>query len=367
MSKFKNFGRSATAFTKKHGPQILIIAGIVGNAVATVMACKQTLTAKNIINDHKERRDEVEDAKEICRREIKIYDIATGKDDKHVTNQAPCSEEDYNKYCEYLDKGSKKEILKVYALTGFKFIRHYALPIALIVGSTSAIGAGTGMLTKKVNRLTGSLATLSAVFSGYRERVKEAIGEEAENRIFTNEQVKTRKYKDVDDDGNEVEKEETIITTDGRYDPYAIKLDRNSWLYAENIRDTLVNIKRAQQRLTEQLIGKGDLILNEVYDYIGPYKKTEDGAIVGWKHSHDPFEQEQYGDGYVSFGIFSNVDKDSGYISKEPLYLNDQWESILASHESIGQNKTDDYDIWLHFNVDGPIIQNLSKRPGLPA
>ena len=76
----KQIGFSALSFIKAHKAQILIGAGIVGNAAATVIACKQTFTASSIIENHKFRRAEVEEAKNICRREIEVFDVAAGND-----------------------------------------------------------------------------------------------------------------------------------------------------------------------------------------------------------------------------------------------------------------------------------------------
>ena len=362
----KDFGNMALSFVKNHKAQILIGAGIVGNTVATVIACKKTLTAKDIVKDHKERRNEVDEAKEICKREIKIYDISVGKEKggKYYTDQKPCSTSDYLKYTKYLEKDSKKELAKVYGFTGLKFAKHYAIPAVLYLASNIAIAVGAGILTKQVAGLTTSLAAVTTAYSDYRERVKKAIGEEAENRIFTNEQVKVNKYKDVDEDGNEIEKEETVITTDGKYDPYSLLLDRSSYSYFNDIQKTLTELKVIEREMNDMLRARGILTLNEVYEALG-YAKTTAGALVGWVYSPDAMEQELYGDGYVSFGIFDHVD-DNGTVSSEPLYLNDQWQAILNSHGSIRQNDTDEYDIWLHFNVDGPITQFMDKRPGKP-
>lgn len=364
MSKMKKMGINSLNFIKAHQGEILIGAGIIGNAVATFFACKKTLTAKNILDDHKTRRNDVEDAKEICRREIKIYDISTGKDDKYHTEQKPCSTADYNKYVQYLEKDFKKDIVKIYAVTSFKFIKHYILPAGLYIASTACILAGTGALSKKVNELTASVATLTSAYAGYRERVKKAIGEEAEYKIFTNEQVEVQKYKDIDDDGNEVEKEEVVVKTDGKYDPYSLLLTRNCFQYHNDIHKTLTELKFIEDELNRTLMARGEMVLNEVYEALG-YRKTAVGAIVGWKYSPDPNEQAEYGDGYISFGIFDHFDE-NGNILQKPGALSNQWINILDSHKGNRQSDTDEYEIWLHFNVDGPITQFMDKIPGNP-
>ena len=357
----------AFAFVKNHKAQIMVGAGIVGNTAATIIACKQTLTAKDIIADHKKRREEIDNALEICKHEIKIYDIAnatTESSSKYYTEQEPCSTSDYLKYTQYLDKDFKKELLKVYSKTALNFIRHYAVAGALFIASNISICAGTGVLTKQVAGLSTSLAAVTTAFGDYRKRVQNAIGEEAENRIYTNEQVKVNKYKDVDDEGNEIEKEEVVITTDGKHDPYALLLDRCSYQYANDIDATLTNLKMAEKEANRMLMGRGMLTLNEVYELLG-YGKTAAGAQVGWIYDPDPNVQAKHGDGYVSFGLFDHKDE-NGNITQDPLFLNDQWVSIRNSHLGNRQSDTDEYDIWLHFNVDGPIIEFMDRVPGKP-
>ena len=366
MSNIKNFGSSAIKFVNEHKAQILIVAGIIGNTAATIIACKKTMKAKSIIEDHKNRRDMVDQTKEVCKREIKIYDVNHGDDEggKVYTEQESCTDEQYQKYRDYLNKDYKKDLAKVYGETGFDFVKHYAVPAALYLAANIAILVGTGILTKQVTGLTTSLAAVTTAYSEYRERVKKAIGEEAERRIFTNEKVETKKYIDVDDDGNEVEKEETVITTDGRYDPYSLKLDRNCYQYHNDIQKTLTELKLIEDELNRTLMARGELVLNEVYEALG-YGKTSVGAVVGWRYSPYPEEQEKYGDGYISFGIFDHIDE-NGNILQRPGALTDQWVDILNSHTSNRRSDTDEYDIWLHFNVDGPITQFMEKRPGKP-
>ena len=366
MSKIKNFGNDSLNFIKDHQGEILITAGLVGNVVTPFFACKKALTAKSIIEDHNARRNEIENAKEICRREIQIYDINSGKDDKHYTEQKACTTADYNKYVQYLESDYKKDLFKVYAVTAGKFVKHFIIPVCTSLASTACILGGTGIMANKIGELTTSVATLTTAYAGYRERVKKAIGKEAEYKIFTNEQVEVQKYTDVDEEGNEVEKEAVIVKTDGKYDPYALLLNRYSRCYCNDIDTTLRELKLVETYVNEQLRSKGEIVLNEVLEQLG-YRKTIAGAKVGWKYSDDPNEQAKYGDGYISFGIFDHVDE-YGNIYSEPQALNDTWKNIRENYKRMSsrQSDTDEYEIWLHFNVDGPIVQYMDEIPGNP-
>lgn len=361
----KELGKNAINIIVAHKAQIAIGAGIIGNGVAVALACKQTLTAKDIVNDHNERREEITEAKIICNREIKIYETAKNEDSNAETLQEPCSTEKYEAYKKYLDAGYKKDLAITYGKTGLKFAKHYVVPAAIFVASNVLIAVGAGIMTRNIAGLTSALATTTTAFSNYRERVKQAIGEEAENRIFTNEQVITKTVTEVDDEGNETEKEQQVVTVNGDNSQYAVKLTRACYPYCNDILKTLSNIKEIEADLNRQLIGKGIVTLNEVFEKLG-LRKTAAGQLVGWVYSQNPEEQEKHGDGYISFGVFDHVDE-NGNVSSAPMGLNDQWEEILKSHEgSMRYNDTDEYDIWLFFNVDGVITQYMDQVPGQP-
>ena len=47
--------------------------------------------------------------------------------------------------------------------------------------------------------------------------------------------------------------------------------------------------------------------------------------------------------------------------------LKDEIKEMIDSHAGMAnQYSSDAYDIWVHFNVDGPVLQFMNKQPGLP-
>lgn len=363
----KQIGFSALSFIKAHKAQILIGAGIVGNAAATVIACKQTFTASSIIENHKFRRAEVEEAKNICRREIEVFDIAAGNDQngKVYTEQKPCSSDDYLKYTQYLEHDSKRELLKVYAKTGLKFAKHYWIPAVLFLLSNAAIGYGTGVMTRDIAGLSTALAGVTTAFSSYRDRIKNVIGEEAERKIFNNEQVKVVTYKDIAEDGEtEVEKEQAVITHDGKHDPYAILIDYHYHGWSDNIYTLLSNLKSDENWANNELRKKDAVdkpyFMYKVTRQMG-YADTDASRVVGW------YKRNENGDGYIDFGLFEHVDPKSGFISEDGLNLRPEIDEMIKSRAGMpNQYASDAYDIWVHFNVDGPVLQFMNKQPGLP-
>ena len=351
----KEFFNTMLKKTNEHSPEILTIGGSLLCIGAGIFVSYQTYKKlPEIMKDHKNRRAEMEDTKKFAE---EVVEASEKKTDEHPDEKLI---EDSRMY---LDKGVKIDLLHVYSKTAVNFLKTYAIPVAVGVAGIVCILSGNRILRARNAELTTALSTVTTAYAAYRKRIQKAIGKEAEERIFRNETVETQKYKDVDDDGNEIEKERTVVKTDNKFDPYALKLDRNSPYYHNKLMDTFTELKILEDMLNDKLIrrtphdGKGHMIQNEISNILG-YEDTRIGAIAGWIHCDDPLEQEKHGDGYISFGLFR---RDAATDNSGPL--NDYWAEIMRNDPNAN---TDDYDIWLHFNVDGSIIEYLDEKPGQP-
>ena len=235
------------------------------------------------MKDHKNRRAEMEDTKKFAE---EVVEASEKKTDEHPNEKLI---EDSKMY---LDKGVKIDLLHVYSKTAVNFLKTYAIPVAVGVAGIVCILSGNRILRARNAELTTALSTVTTAYAAYRKRIQKAIGKEAEERIFRNETVETQKYKDVDDDGNEIEKERTVVKTDNKFDPYALKLDRNSPYYHNKLMDTFTELKILEDMLNDKLIrrtphdGKGHMIQNEISNILG-YEDTRIGAIAGWIHCDD--------------------------------------------------------------------------------
>lgn len=87
---------------KKHSPEILIIAGVTGTVVSTVIACKATTKLSKVLEEHKKDVDAVHE----CADNEKLKD-------------------------EYTTDDAKKDLTIIYAQTGVKLVKLYAPAIAL--------------------------------------------------------------------------------------------------------------------------------------------------------------------------------------------------------------------------------------------
>ena len=124
MTKVQIFNGLTRSFNKlslrlkKHSPEILIVAGVVGTVASAVMACKATTKVNDILTDAKTQIDQV-------------HEVAKTKSDIY-------SEED-----------SKKDLAIIYAQTGVKLVKLYAPSVILGTLSLTSIVSSHHILRKR--------------------------------------------------------------------------------------------------------------------------------------------------------------------------------------------------------------------------
>ena len=287
---------------KKHSPEILIVAGIVGGVGATVLACKATLKVNEVVTDAK-------------------------KDLEKIHTAAEQGATEYGE--EYTAEDSKKDTFIAYTQTGVKVLKLYAPAITLGVLSGTAILASNNIMRKRNVALAAAYATIDKSFKEYRGRVVERFGKELDHELRYNIKAKEIEETVVNEDGSEsVIKTIVDDANPSKFSDYAVIYDDgcNGWTKDPELNKLFL---RSQERYAnERLQKKGHLFLNEVYDMLG-IQRTNYGQIVGWIYD----EKCPNGDNYVSFGIFDDIDNEA-----KRRFINGNERNIL-----------------LDFNVDGPI------------
>lgn len=293
----RTLGRAGLTL-KKHSPEILIGLGIVGTITSTVMACKASTKAGEILENS---RKELE----------KVHEVA--------------SKPEYAK--DYTEKDYKKDLTIVYAKTGVELVKLYAPAVLLGAASIASILAGHGVLRKRFVELSAAYAAVDAGFKEYRGRVVERFGKELDRELkynITNHEVDEIV---VDEDGNETVVK-TVIKT-GEPSQYAKFFDETCMCWDRNADYNLTFLRLKQAEANDRLKLRGHLYLNEVYDMLG-LQRTKAGNIVGW--IYDPNNPNHEGDNCVDFGIYDLYDPN------KRAFVNGYERSIL-----------------LDFNVDGNI------------
>ena len=157
---------------KKHSPEILVTAGVVGTVATTVMACKATTKAGDILDEFNSNMDDIN----------KVVEM--GKE-------------------EYTEDVMKKDIAIVYVQTGVKFAKLYAPSVVLGALSIASILSGHNILRKRNVALAAAYATIDKSFKEYRGRVVERFGKELDHELRYN--IKAKEFEEVqtDDKGKE--------------------------------------------------------------------------------------------------------------------------------------------------------------------
>ena len=285
---------------KKHSPEILVVAGVIGTVASAVMACKATTKVSGILEKTKEDIDSVHDC---------------------VANESLAEE--------YTSEDAKKDLAIVYIQTGVKLTKLYAPAVALGILSLGSILASNNILRQRNVALAAAYATVDKGFKEYRNRVVERFGEEVERELRHNIKAKKIEKIVVGEDGKEKKVKETVpVASDpSTYSDYARFFDDGCAGWEKDSEYNLMFLRAQQQYANDKLRANGCLFLNEVYDMLG-IPRTKAGQVVGWVYN----TKNPIGDNYIDFGMYD-------------------------MHREVVRNFVNGYErtILLDFNVDGNI------------
>lgn len=269
---FKSLGRTVV----HNLPTIMTIGGSVGVVVGSVMACKSTLKAEQLLT---ENRAMVEAVKESGIASDKLY---------------------------------RKELTKAYVGGGVNWLKLYGPP-ALVVGfSIGAILYGHNILRARNLAVVGAYKALTIQHQEYRDKMRTVLGEEDERKA----------YYDIGEitvtDGDTGE-EETHYFVDDPMVPgneHAKFFCESSIYWSKNPEENLKFLMDVMGRMQDRFDRQGYLLLNDVYRALD-IPETYGGSVCGWIKG--------LGDNVIDFGIFdcykeSNRRFVNGY---EPVILLD--------------------------------------------
>lgn len=303
----------------KHSPEILVIGGVCSMLVGTGLAVKASLDVKDVLSDAADEINLIHDDE----------DILDNPDDRKIV---------------------AKDKAKVYCHYGVKLVRMYAPSAIFLIGGTTAVFSGHNILKNRNAALASAYATLDSAYSSYRQRVKDAVGDEKEQRIaysLTDEKVK-------DDNGKK--KTVTYADTENGLSMYAMPIkaqyevlkagqdpnDLNSYYtvknpYFESDEMYLLSyLKTRELFMNLQLEERGRVYLSDVYKELGIVPPDTDhelaSRVVGWV-DHGDIHQ-------INFFSYA---PDGVDIYENPEYL-------IRDHDG---------NMILDFNVEGNVIDRL--------
>lgn len=283
---------------RKHNPELLIAAGVVGTVVSTVLACKATTKLSTILDESKGN----------------IETIHKCENDKEMEER-------------YSQEDAKKDLAIVYIQTGVKIAKLYAPAVVLGTISIAGIVASNNILRKRNVALAAAYATVDKSFKEYRSRVVERFGDDVDKELRYN--IKAKKIEEMIKDpesGKEKKSKTTVNVAAPTVDDYARFFDKTCRHYEENMNYNLMLLRSQQQLANDKLVADGFLFLSDVYDMLG-ITRTKMSQSVGWIYKPDG---NSNGDNFVDFGVMvvKRETEDGGY--EDAILMN--------------------------FNVDGPIL-----------
>lgn len=292
---------------KKHSPEILAVAGVVGTVASTVIACKATTKVSSILEKTKKDID-------LVHRGMENGDI------EGVT---------------YTEEDGKKDLTLIYVQTGVKFAKLYAPAVILGAASLGCLLTSNNILRKRNVALAAAYATVDKSFKEYRSRVAERFGSEIEKELRYNIKAKEIEETIANEDGSETTVKKTVKVFNGHEcSEYARFFDDGNTGWEKNPEYTLMYLRAQQQYANDLLQSRGHLFLNEVYDMLG-IPRTEAGNVVGWIYDL----KNPNGDNYVTFGLYEGQREST--------------RNFVNGYENV---------VLLDFNVDGYILDKAFKN-----
>lgn len=301
---------------KKASPTIMIIGAAVCGITATVMACKATIKAQDILEEHNATVNTIHDVK-----------------DKIESGEMELKEGE-----SYTEKQYKADITAAYLRTGAKLAKVYAPAVTMGVVSLGCMFGSHHIMSKRNATLTAAYVALDKTFSEYKSRVTERFGDRVQRELEHNiKAVEVESTAKKDDGTEEVIKEYKDIASKHE-GIYTCLFDEtvDTWQPDADLnRNYLLMVERsANKRLKTQ----GHLFLNEVLSMIGTYggvtMRRPEGQVVGW--IYDPNDPTKHND--VDFHITAY---DAG---------NDALNSFIDGFER---------SVMIEFNCDGVIIDKI--------
>ena len=288
---------------KKHSPEILVVAGIVGGVTSAVMACKATTKLDKVLKEPKDKIDQIHE-----------YVEKNGFSEK------------------YTEEDSKNDLRIMYTQAGVKVAKLYAPSIILGAVSITAILSGHKILRKRNVALAAAYTAVDKGFKEYRGRVIERFGKELDRELRYNVKAKEIEETVLNEDGTETKEKKVVeVVSDPLPSEYAKFYDDGCIGWTKDPEHNKRFLILQQSIANDLLQSRGYLFLNDVYEMLG-IPKTKAGYVVGWIYD----KNHPVGDNEVDFGIF-DMERE-----KNRDFVNGYERTIL-----------------LDFNVDGNILDMM--------
>lgn len=293
--------KKAELSLRKHSPEILMVAGVIGTVAGAVMACKETLELSNTLEECNQEKLELAES------------YAT-------------TSEDFFPESEY-----KKEQAKMTVRHAAKIAKLYAPSVIMEAASIGVIFASNDIMRKRNASMAAAYATLNSMYKKYRQNVIETYGEDVDKDMRYG--AKREKVTEIDEDGNKIKKEVAVVDIDNT----ALSISDYSRFFQLGCRGfdqssgryNMMYLKGIQAMFNNKLIADGYVMLNDVYRELG-IDTVPEGWQIGWVYD----DSNPIGDNYIDFGLYEARNKNQRAVN--------DWEPVIL----------------MDFNVDGNLYED---------
>ena len=177
---------------KKASPTIMIVGAAIGGVTATVLACKATIKAQDIMTEHYAQVESIHTAKKQI--EDGTVQLSEGET--------------------YTEKDYKSDITTTYVQTGLKLAKVYAPAVTLGAVSLGCMFGSHHIMSKRNASLTAAYIALDKAFEEYKSRVSDRFGSRVQEELEHNIKAVELESKSTNEQGvEETIKEYKDITT----------------------------------------------------------------------------------------------------------------------------------------------------------
>jgi hypothetical protein len=190
----------------------------------------------------------------------------------------------------------------------------YGPSVLMGIGALALIVTSHRSLKARNRALMSMAALLERGFSKYRERVRDELGVEADQRFYYGAETRTvntitvgkdgKKKKSKKEDKNHIPENVETIMYQRVFDEFNV-----NWAEGDELNQWFLGLAVDMYQL--KLRNHGWVSLNEVLDHLG-FEKTGYGQVVGWSLKDD-------GDHYIDFGLDDDINQRE---SERRIFLN---------------------------------------------
>lgn len=299
---------------KKNSPEIMLVTGIGGGIAASVMLAKAYKKSDErlapVLDAISEMREIIEENNVLHEQVVEREDIEMQENWQYITRT-----------------DAAKELLPYYLVLAKESVKLYA-PAILVGGMSIMLILQSHRIMKGRNRaLLSGFVLVERAFNTYRERVREELGKEGDERFLYGLEERDKTIITTDKDGKKKKTKATENALPEKLSPvmYQRVFDRTNDNWKEEPQLVAFFLGGAQSAMNDRLEQKGYVFLNEVYRLLG-FKETDYGQVVGWSLAAP-------GDNFIMFGL------DNDWAWRRP-----------------------DGSVLLDFNVNGVVFDYIGKE-----